>query len=162
MYNINKGENMSGINKVEMLKYNIDRFDHYYASVNFKSSFFVVASITLLGFLYSQDNIGGFPLVLITFLTALTIIFVLCAIKPYLKSYNQKQGILFFGDISNQTDNEFENKIFTIDEEDYIKDLIKQNKILANGLKDKFDYLNKATIVFIVNIVIYFFTIVLC
>jgi hypothetical protein len=151
---------MSDINKIEMLKYNISRFDHYYASVNFKSSFFVVASITLLGFLYSQDNIGVFALVLITFLTALTIIFVLCAIKPYLKSYNQKEGIVFFGDISNQTDDEFEKKISNINEEDYIKDLTKQNKILASGLKDKFDYLNKATIVFMANIVIYFFTIV--
>lgn len=152
---------MENEKKIELLKYNISRFDHYYASVNFKSSLFIVASITLLGFLYSNDSIGAFPLTVTTFLTALTIIFVLLAIKPYLKSYNEKDSVIFFGDITNQTNEVFKEKISDIDESKYIDDLVNQNKILASGLKDKFDNLNKATIIFIVNIVIYFFAMIL-
>ena len=47
----NKSDTLINSQKIELLKYNISRFDHYYASVNFKSSFLVVGNITILGFL---------------------------------------------------------------------------------------------------------------
>ena len=40
--------------KIDMLKYNISRYDHYFASVNFKSSFLVLGNITILAHLCHQ------------------------------------------------------------------------------------------------------------
>lgn len=140
--------------KIELLKYNISRFDHYYASVNFKSSFLVVGNITILGFLMDNEVhsiLFNILLILITF----SLIFVLLAIKPYLKPYQGSSSILFFNDIAN---NEaiFKNKIRTLSNSEYISDLKEQNFILAQGLEKKFSYLNKATLIFIINIIIFF------
>jgi len=122
--------------KIEMLKYNISRFDHYYASVNFKSSFLVVGNITILGFLLSsveKINICIFysHIVMIT----VSLIFVLLAIKPYLNSYEGKDSLVFFNDIENMKNSVFVNKIDSLTKENYIKDLQEQNLILANDEK---------------------------
>lgn len=77
------------------------------------------------------------------------------AIKPYLKPYQGSNSILFFNDIANNVAI-FKNKIRTLSNSEYILDLEEQNFILAEGLKNKFSYLNKATIIFIINIIIFF------
>ena len=139
------------INKVDVLKYNISRFDHYFASINFKSSFLILANITILGFLISNSNhVSKFSLIIVSLISVLTVTFVLFAIKPFLKTYKGKDSIIYFGDIANQED-DFDNKIDNLTLELYINDLRKQNIILAQGLKYKFDMLNIATIFFIIR-----------
>ncbi len=153
-----ESNNLIDEKKIELLKYNISRFDHYYASVNFKSSFLVVGNITILGFLLRNEiHIWVFYLLII--LLTLSLFFVLLAIKPYLKPYQGSSSILFFGDIAN---NEaiFKNKIRTLSKSEYISDLEEQNIILAKGLQNKFSYLNKATIIFIGNIILFFIIII--
>ncbi len=143
------------INKVDVLKYNISRFDHYFASINFKSSFLILANITILGFLISNSNhVSKFSLIIVSLISVLTVTFVLFAIKPFLKTYKGKDSIIYFGDIANQED-DFDNKIDNLTLELYINDLRKQNIILAQGLKYKFDMLNIATIFFIINLIVY-------
>jgi len=140
--------------KIELLKYNISRFDHYYASVNFKSSFLVLGNITILGFLMKNEVHSIFfniLLILITF----SLIFVLLAIKPYLKPYQGSSSILFFNDIASN-ESIFTNKLKKLSQEEYILDLKEQTITLAKGLKVKFSYLNKATIIFMINIIIFF------
>ncbi|MCT7605293.1 Pycsar system effector family protein [Aliarcobacter butzleri] len=143
------------LNKVDVLKYNISRFDHYFASINFKSSFLILANITILGFLISNSNhVSKFSLIIVSLISVLTVTFVLLAIKPFLKTYKGKDSIIYFGDIANQED-DFDNKIDNLTLELYINDLRKQNIILAQGLKYKFDMLNIATIFFIINLIVY-------
>ena len=143
------------IYKVDVLKYNISRFDHYFASINFKSSFLILANITILGFLISNSNhVSKFSLIIVSLISVLTVTFVLFAIKPFLKTYKGKDSIIYFGDIANQED-DFDNKIDNLTLELYINDLRKQNIILAQGLKYKFDMLNIATIFFIINLIVY-------
>lgn len=143
------------LNKVDVLKYNISRFDHYFASINFKSSFLILANITILGFLISNSNhVSKFSLIIVSLISVLTVTFVLLAIKPFLKTYKGKDSIIYFGDIANQED-DFDNKIDNLTLELYINDLRKQNIILAKGLKYKFDMLNIATIFFIINLIVY-------
>ncbi len=143
------------LNKVDVLKYNISRFDHYFASINFKSSFLILANITILGFLISNSNhVSKFSLIIVSLISVLTVTFVLFAIKPFLKTYKGKDSIIYFGDIANQED-DFDNKIDNLTLELYINDLRKQNIILAQGLKYKFDMLNIATIFFIINLIVY-------
>lgn len=153
---------MKNEQKIEMLKYNISRFDHYYASVNFKSSFLVIGNITLLGFLFtilSDINICLF--IAHVLVTILSLIFVLLAIKPYLKSYDKNTSLIFFNDIANMKGDEFKDKINTLTEESYVTDLKEQVYALSKGLEKKFSNLNKSTIFFICNIFLYCFTILL-
>lgn len=153
---------MKNEQKVEMLKYNISRFDHYYASVNFKSSFLVIGNITLLGFLLSTQNCISVYLILGHIsLTTLSLIFVLLAIKPYLKSYDKSTSLIFFNDITNMKGDEFKDKINTFTEENYLTDLKEQVYALSKGLEKKFSNLNKSTIFFICNIILYSFTVLL-
>lgn len=146
--------NLTNDKKIELLKYNISRFDHYYASVNFKSSFLVVGNITILGFLMNNEVHSIFFNILLISIT-FSLIFVLLAIKPYLKPYQGSSSILFFNDIAS---NEFifTKKLKSLSQEEYILDLKEQTITLAKGLKIKFSYLNKATIIFIINIIIFF------
>lgn len=143
--------------KIEMLKYNISRFDHYYASVNFKSSFLVIGNITIAGFLMTNraqinDYVFYLHLLLITF----SLVFVLMAIKPYLKGYVGSDSLIFFNDIANTIDCVNKLKTNQLSKDDYITDLREQSFMLAKGLKDKFAYLNASTIIFIVNICLFF------
>lgn len=144
--------------KIEMLKYNISRFDHYYASVNFKSSFLVLGNITILGFLLSENSIS-FYTGLIMFLILISLVFVLLAINPYLKQYQGSNSVLYFGDIAN-SESIFKNKVGTLSEEEYILDLKEQVYVLAIGLKKKFSYLNVSIIVLTLNIVLLFVKVV--
>lgn len=90
--------------QIEMLKSNISRFDHYYASVNFKSSFLVIGNITIIGFLWSSTMMfkNGVLFGIIVTITLMSLICVLLAIKPYLQSDENKKSLVFFNDIANE------------------------------------------------------------
>ncbi len=142
--------------KVVMLKYNISRFDHYYASVNFKSSFLVLGNITVLGFiLTNKEQVNEYIFYSHIFLIILSLIAVLLAIRPYLKTYTGNDSLVFFNDIANTQDGIYKHKIYWLSKYDYLDDLTKQSHILAQGLKKKFAYLNISTILFIMNIVLF-------
>lgn len=159
---MSRGKIVENNEKINLLKYNISRYDHYYASVNFKSSFLILANITMLGFIFTSNSVTGtFSTIVVTIFPILTVVFVLFAIKPYLKSYGGKDSIIFFGDVANQSNDEIKKKINELSEEKYITDLVKQNTVLAIGLKQKFDMLNIATWFFIFSLIIYFFKIIL-
>lgn len=146
---------MNENDKITLLKYNMSRFDHYYTSINFKSSFLILSNVTILGFVFSRStNENAISLTLSTLLAGFSIFFVLLAIKPFLKSYSGKDSVLFFGDIKNQGD-DFKIKIQNMTEINYIDDLINQNMILAQGLKYKFEMLNCGTIIFIIHVVLF-------
>jgi len=144
--------------KIDMLKYNISRYDHYFASVNFKSSFLVLGNITILGFVLSnRTQINDYTFYVLVLLIASSLIAVLLAIKPYLKRYDGKTSVIFFNDIANITSSAYHEKMSKLLESEYIKDLEEQVLVLAKGLTRKFLYLNIATITFICTIAIFFF-----
>ncbi len=144
--------------KIDMLKYNISRYDHYFASVNFKSSFLVLGNITILGFVLSnRTQINDYTFYALVLLIASSLIAVLLAIKPYLKRYNGKASVIFFNDIANISSSAYHEKMSKLLQSEYIKDLEEQVLVLAKGLTRKFLYLNIATITFICTIAIFFF-----
>ena len=143
--------------KIDVLKYNISRFDHYYASVNFKSSFLVLGNITILGLVsVNEDKLGGYIIFVLYLLIASTLISVLLAIRPYLKSNKIDKSIISFDEIANSTKNEYITKIKLLTQRKYIKDLNEQTYFLAKGLQRKFLYLNIATFSFIFTVLILF------
>lgn len=144
--------------KIDMLKYNISRYDHYFASVNFKSSFLVLGNITILGFVLSnRTQINDYIFYALVLLIASSLITVLLAIKPYLKRYEGKASVVFFNDIANISSSAYYEKMSKLLQSEYIKDLEEQILVLAKGLTRKFLYLNIATITFICTIAIFFF-----
>lgn len=144
--------------KIDMLKYNISRYDHYFASVNFKSSFLVLGNITILGFVLSnRTQINDYAFYALVLLIASSLITVLLAIKPYLKRYDGKASVIFFNDIANISNSAYREKMSKLLESEYIEDLEEQVLVLAEGLTRKFLYLNIATITFICSIAIFFF-----
>jgi hypothetical protein len=144
--------------KVDMLKYNISRYDHYFASVNFKSSFLVLGNITILGFVLSnRTHIHDYIFYALVLLIASSLITVLLAIKPYLKRYEGKASVVFFNDIANISIDSYRKNMNKLLQSEYIKDLEEQVHVLAKGLTRKFLYLNIATITFICTIAIFFF-----
>ncbi|MFW2516360.1 Pycsar system effector family protein [Aliarcobacter butzleri] len=154
-YDIMKNEE-----KIQLLKFNISRFDHYYASVNFKSSFLVLGNLSLFSFLFlNKTGVNGVCIILSSVLSVLSLVFTLLAIAPYLKGNINYRSNIFFGEIANKTD--FKNDIENLQEKDYLDDLIEQNKYLSIGLKNKFELLNKATWFFIFNIIVFLFTIII-
>ncbi|ADG91856.1 hypothetical protein Arnit_0189 [Arcobacter nitrofigilis DSM 7299] len=147
--------------RIELLKCNIGRFDFYYGSVNFKSSFLIIANITILGFLLSNVEKLCFPVfVLNAVFIFFSILFVLFAINPYLKSVDAGNSILFFGDIASKKINVYKTNFNNVNEDKYIEDLVEQNYYLSTGLKNKFKYLNIATISFIISIICYFIQVI--
>lgn len=155
-----ESDNMKNEEKIQLLKFNISRFDHYYASVNFKSSFLVLGNLSLFSFLFlNKTDIHGFLIILSSLLSVLSLVSTLLAIAPYLKGNSSYQSNVFFGEIANKTD--FKKDIENLLEEDYLNDLIEQNKYLSIGLKNKFELLNKATWFFIFNIIVFLFTIII-
>lgn len=151
---------MENEKKIELLKYNISRFDHYYASVNFKSSFLVLGNISLLSFLLvNKININSFFIIFCSVLSGISLVCTLLAIAPYLKGNTNVKSNIFFGEIANKSD--FKKDIANLSEDNYLEDLIEQNKYLSDGLKNKFELLNKATWFFIFNIVAFLFILIL-
>jgi len=143
--------------KIDVLKYNISRFDHYYASVNFKSSFLVIGNITILGVvLGNQDKLNNYILYVHLLLIASSLISVLVAIKPYLIGNKIDKSVIFFDEIANSTKEKYSKKISLLTQRKYIKDLKEQTYFLAKGLQKKFLYLNIAAITFIFTIVFLF------
>jgi len=149
---------LTEIEKIDMLKYNISRYDHYFASVNFKSSFLVLGNITILGFVLSnRTHIGDYIFYALVLLIASSLTTVLLAIKPYLKRYEGKASVVFFNDIANISSTAYRENMSKLLQGDYIQDLEEQVHVLAKGLTRKFLYLNIATITFICTIAIFFF-----
>ena len=149
---------LSDEKKIELLKYNISRYDHYFASVNFKSSFLVLGNITILGFVLSnRTNIyPNYIFYVLVLLITSSLLAILLAIKPYLKKYKNKDSVIFFNDISNNDFEDFDKRINELSVSIYIKDLKEQTYILAKGLQKKFYCLNIATITFMFTIFIFF------
>ena len=157
----------------ERLKYCIDRFDHYYDSVNNKSSVFLgLSTFIVSGLVTGYFAVGplincGFwahsLMIALIGLGVATMITVIMAATPFLS--NDKDSLHFFGAIASLDDIAFCSKSATpCTPEDELKDLRKQVHQLATGLGGKFKKLKVAGILFTIQfcLLIPLFIIILC
>ena len=132
--------------KIEHLKYCIDRFDHYYEGINNKASFFLGLNTFILGGLLAGyfsvnevKNCGNWfqlNLIIVCALGALSIVMTLLTINPYLKSKNK--SVIYYGAIATEKYDEYKDMLQQLDEITLYKDFSKQSHILAGGLQSKF------------------------
>lgn len=157
----------------ERLKYCIDRFDHYYDSVNNKSSVFLGLSTFIVGGLIAGYfavgpliNCGFWTHALMIVLIGLgvaTMITVIMAATPFLST--DTDSLHFFGAIAHMDSSGFCTKSATpCTDEDELKDLRNQVHQLATGLRGKFKKLKTAGILFTVQFYLFIplFLIILC
>jgi len=136
----------------ERLKYCIERFDHYYDTVNNKSSVFlglstfivgglVAAYPSLIGFIKCTLLIHSLMVALIGIGIAIMIIVVLAS-TPF--QGNDSESLHYFRSISQMTKDRFYNSSAFCSEEDELADLRSQVQHLSRGLTSKFNKLEWA------------------
>ena len=165
------------MNKVEQLKFIIQRVDHYYNGVNLKGTFFLGINTFILGICLTAISSvaekgpeGMFQLYIvlsiITLASLISIFSVLLAFLPFLKNGHSEgyKSRIFFGSITNYKNAEhFSAEIDEMDEPNFIDDLAKQTYILSKGLKSKSIKIRTAGIALAISILltIVFFILIL-
>ncbi len=161
---------MDLINKTEVLRHTMDRYDHYYDSVNNKGNLFFTLDTFLFGGIitgyYSiKDEICCDVLTHVLVWSALvfcssSILFVLRAITPYVNkpSLKFKNSILNFSCVAAVSHDDFKTAYEQLDQQNAYEDYLRQVHLLAIGLQKKFKYLKRAAIclalVFLIIIII--------
>lgn len=131
----------------DRLIYTIDRFDHYFESVNNKTAVYIAINTFILGgilagyvnvdkYIKEYVNLFNINLSIVLGLGLVTLIILIYASIPY---FSKKPNSLFyFGAIGLQSEDDFIEKSKSYEAKDEIKDLRNQVHILAKGLNTKF------------------------
>lgn len=151
--------------KINFLFDVIKRYDHYIATSNFKiglTSSFLVAVIVLLFKIFESipklalsDNwnyaFGGL-ITCILICCVFSFINVFRAVHPSLESSRNKHSVIFYNDVIATNDGEvgYHEKILSISEADFLKDLALQTYQVAKITNDKFRKIGLA-----INIVLF-------
>ncbi|NNV53867.1 Pycsar system effector family protein [Limnovirga soli] len=143
--------------KYEHTKFLIERFDHYFDSVNNKGAFYIglntfIFSGISIGYTSISNNIEKtciFWLFLISIfsLCILSIIYTLRAITPFMKdnhANDDKVSLIYFGGIAKYELGRFMEKYEGETESSIILDMTRQAHSLAKGLATKFNFLRIA------------------
>lgn len=150
-------DNISIAEKINTLKHTMDRYDHYYDSVNNKANVFLTLNTFLLGGIitgyYSiKDKLEcGFDLYFFVLtgliLCILSIGFSLWATMPYLsKQADSINGsVIFFGNVANVSYQSFKQMYCDMTDEKRFDDYLQQVYLLSIGLQNKFFRLKIAT-----------------
>lgn len=136
---------------IEEIKFVINRFDHYYESINNKGNVYLTLNtfglaglISGYGYLRINHYFGSVADVLFT-LTVLvnlaSIALTLWALKPYLisKKFGKKRSLLFFGDVSLYDEESLLASWENINDRSLQKDLLRQVHNLSCGLRTKYN-----------------------
>lgn len=142
---------------MEMLKHTMDRYDHYYDSINNKGNLYLTLNTFLLGGIitgyYSVKDalVGDIYSVLFVLLALISclssIAYTLWAIIPYLsKQADSINGsAIYFGNVSNLSIQSLKKMYNDMTDADAYEDYVQQVHLLAIGLQNKFCRLQKAT-----------------
>lgn len=160
--------------KYEHAKFLIERFDHYFDTINNKGAFYIGLNTFILGGLcigytgMMARVAAGFLfwslLIFIFCLCLISIVYTIKAITPYMKdnqSNDDNASLVYFGGIAKHELNYFIEKFQAQNEAAVITDMTRQAHCLAMGLDQKFRWLKTASIcligqfIFIVFLFIY-------
>lgn len=136
--------------KIETLRHTMDRYDHYYDSINNKGSLFLALNTFLLGALVTgyynvknEINIGSDLLFFAwscSIFCLLSIAFSLWATMPYLsrQSDSINGSVIYFGNVANLSIQSFKQMYSSMTDEKRFDDYLQQVHLLALGLQKKF------------------------
>jgi hypothetical protein len=143
----------------DRLKYTIDRFDHYFDSVNNKSAVYIaintfitggiIALLTQTEIVNDMSTTGKVSIGLLLFIGVLSLIVLSIVSIPFFSK--KPDSLYYFGAISKMKQSEFNKTSKHYDDKDELKDLRSQVYILSNGLTTKFSRLKFAGILLVVQ-----------
>jgi hypothetical protein len=143
----------------ERLQFCIERWDHFYDSINNKSTVFLGLSTFIVGGL-----VASYPSILEKVHSSLWIHFLMLALiglgvtimiivikasTPFLSK--KEKSLFYFGAVACLTEDDFYSKSSCSTAEDDLKDLRKQAFQLSQGLNKKFSRLKTAGILFTIQ-----------
>ena len=143
--------------KIETLKHTMDRYDHYYDSVNNKTNVYLTLNTFLLGgivtgyYSIKDQIVCGFDILFFVWagliLCLLSIAFSLWATVPYLsKQADSVNGsVIYFGNVANVSFQSFKQMYSDMTDEKRYEDYLQQVHLLALGLQNKFSRLQIVT-----------------
>lgn len=146
--------------KYEHAKFIIERFDHYYDTVNNKGAFYIgvntfIFSGVCAGYITLHDkmksHIGDwewFVLGLLLTCCIASTISTIMAIRPYSKDNHAHDGaasLMYFGGIAKHELNHFKEKFTALNDSAILNDAMQQMHSLAKGLNRKFYLLRWAS-----------------
>ncbi|PKL80480.1 MAG: hypothetical protein CVV25_04020 [Ignavibacteriae bacterium HGW-Ignavibacteriae-4] len=153
----------------EHLSLIINRYDHYLDVINTKGTFLIsiytfLITITLYNIneILRIENCSIFTMMSILLILGLILLFfgiffVLKAVFPWLKFENdtQKKSLIFFGSVSQYSNEDYISKMSTNSKEDNIKDLSDQVHVLSNALTKKYKLISKSmNILYLIGIIV--------
>jgi hypothetical protein len=141
----------------DRLQYTIDRFDHYFDSVNNKSAVYIAINTFITGgVLLTQTNMvcemSGFGKLctgLLLFIGIVSLIILSIASIPFFSK--KPDSLYYFGSVSQMKQSEFNKASEKYSEKDELEDLRSQTFILSKGLTKKFTRLKLAGIILVVQ-----------
>lgn len=153
-----KNVHLTDDEQIDITHFNIDRYDHYYDSVNNKGMFYMTFNTFILsgvgaGFVTIKQtvnvNIIIYILLIIILVTCIiSTIYTILSLNPFLKGSNSnstcQKSLLFFSDVASMSAKEYVNSRKKQTKNELVEDLIHQNYILASGLSTKFKRLSCA------------------
>ncbi|NCT17586.1 MAG: hypothetical protein GW771_05040 [Flavobacteriia bacterium] len=146
----------------DRLKYTINRFDHYFDSVNNKSAVYIAINTFITGgiiVLLTQTDIvcamsqtGKFGIGLLLLLGVLSLIILSLASIPFFSK--KPNSIYYFGAISQMKQTEFYEASKNYTKNDELTDLRSQTYILSRGLTRKFTRIKWAGIFLVAQFIL--------
>jgi len=137
--------------KYEHLKYLMERFDHYYDTINNKGAFYIGLNTFMLGgviagyFWLKTQIANDIPiwvfLILLTISTYISTAYTIKSMRPHTKdnySNDDSSSLVFFGGIAKHTLNLFIDKMNSRTDPEVLEDMTRQVHCLAVGLEKKF------------------------
>ena len=152
--------------KIENLKFIVNRYDHYYDAINNKGNVYLTLMTFLLGGLitiffsvnkYNPCDYHAWALLVLTLALQLTgIIMTLLALRPYRKSGTDRlnPSNLYFGDVASLTDSHYKQQMSSLTDDEFEKDITSQIHALARGLRNKYEKLYWSTNIIGIQIIL--------
>ncbi|REE07780.1 Pycsar system effector family protein [Winogradskyella pacifica] len=146
----------------DRLKYTIDRFDHYFDSVNNKSAVYIAINTFITGGIIALLNqteivcdmstIGKVSIGVLLFIGVFSLIVLSIASIPFFSK--KPDSLYYFGAISKMKRSEFNSTSKNYSDKDELQDLRSQVYILSNGLTTKFSRLKFAGVLLVVQFIL--------
>ncbi len=158
---------MATIEKYEHAKFVIERFDHYYDSVNNKGAFYIGLNTFLLGGLFigfvslyqqiAKPEYLWIMLISFAVCSVISTVSTILAINPFLlsgKKRNRNRSLIFFGSVAEYQKDNYVNTFLSQDNERILNDTVTQTYFLAKGLTLKYKHLKLAGYLLIIQFIL--------
>jgi hypothetical protein len=168
---------MTQQDQIELMKFNIARYDHYYDSVNNKANFWLAFNSFIIGAVLASYSTAkdavplanrayfAYGVAVFTILSVVACILIMVASSPHLNTRrmaaHRTRSLLYFDDVAAMDIVDYRNELDSLDVSRERTDFTAQAHNLALGLERKYRILSYVGKVMIASLLILLYTIYL-